>query len=134
MNPAMSEERGHCQQAVDLAAEQELAFIPDIGLDQELASFGSNMDLSPADQTDPLMAAACSGIPLPCMTTAAAGGTASKCISRQTLKQLKEQTDQLYCKRYIGEEGKRKGGVKGRPHCMYVMSILFPWIFPHITS
>eukprot|EP00624_Nannochloropsis_granulata_P006628 evm.model.NODE_499_length_36058_cov_18.539797.3 len=98
-----SDERGSCEAAFILAAQQEKAFSMDADLEQ---AFFEELNLTPAaeaearllsvaDATDPLMGMACHKYPLP--------------VHRSLVRSLKKETDRMFCERYAGAEGGREG-------------------------
>lgn len=99
-------DRGFCQRSVDLAADQELSYRSASGVDAELARLFPSVpkvaDLSLADQADPLLAATCHGLDLPCDAQGPA------CPSPRTVLLAKEDADRQFCLRYEGSKGGRE--------------------------
>lgn len=98
-----NDERGPCEVAFKLGAQQEKAFSIDAELEQ---AFFEELNLTPAaeaearllsvaDATDPLMGMACYKHPLP--------------VHRSLVRSLKKETDRMFCERYAGAEGGREG-------------------------
>jgi hypothetical protein len=102
-------ERGPCPLAFHLGARQEAAFEHDPVVDEQFyAELGLGpvgaagakqeagpMDMSVADQADPLMGMHCHAMALPVTLTTAA--------------RLKAEADRLFCDRFTGEDGGREG-------------------------
>ncbi len=106
---APGNERGPCELAFQHGARQEAAFEPDAGIDEQFyselglgpvagtkAGAGAGaMDLSVADQADPLMGMHCHAKPLP--------------VQLATAVRLKGEADRLFCERFTGGDGGREG-------------------------
>jgi hypothetical protein len=97
-----------CEHAVELGAEQELAFRAMPRLEEELTRvFGpKHTHLSFADSVDPVMVAVCHGHTA---SLCGADPPTDRCLSADTIRQLKEEGDRLYCERYTGQQGGRQG-------------------------